>query len=812
MPQPDASPPTAAPPAPRHALAWAALVYAVLTLLLAYPALAGQFLVNDLSDQYIAGYPFREFAASWLRGGHGFPLWNPYQFGGMPYVAAMHGDIFYPTFLLRMVLPTDVAMTWGFIIHLFLAGLFTFVFLRGAGFGFFPAMIGGAAYMLGGQIASYASPGHDSKLFVSALLPLFLHALQRGIRDGGRWAWGLAAFAVGLAVLSPHPQLLQYFLLAGGAYALFLAFGSGDAERELGRLARPVAIRRLGFALGAVALGLLMGAIQYLPVFDYVDWSPRAGGAGWEHAISYSFPPEELINTYLPQFSGILENYGGRNGIHFHSEYLGVAVLLLAGAAFGRAAGVRRSFLWFWAGTLVVTLLWALGGFTPFYHLVYVLVPGTKFFRAPSTIYYIVTFSVAVLASIGAQRVLARQVGLRYLGAWVVFGLLMLLMAFGGGLTNLAASFSPPGREQLATLNQPNVVAGAARSLFVLLAATALIAAVRSGRLRAERAGWALVALVGLDLWSVERHYWRFSPPASELYASDPTIEYLRRQTEPGRVLPLSLGPPQSERRDPYMMRAGQYGLSNAGGLMVHEIRSLLGYHGNELGRYQELVGYAFGPEQLYAQLANPGLWRLLNLRFLLTDVPEPPFAGAQLVAGPARNAAGTMVYLFRLPGDNPAAWVAPVIVKGPDEGVLATLRDSRFDARTAALFDTAAAVQGAQVTTAPEAIDLPVTVTTYEPGRIAVRLDRPAPEGSALVVSENYYPGWRATADGREAVVGRADYSLMGVALPAGARQVELTFHSPPYERGKLITLFALAAAAALVGWGWFAERSRRV
>ena len=42
----------------------------------------------------------------------------------------MHGDIFYPTFLLRMVLPTDVAMTWGFIVHLFLAGLFTFGFLR----------------------------------------------------------------------------------------------------------------------------------------------------------------------------------------------------------------------------------------------------------------------------------------------------------------------------------------------------------------------------------------------------------------------------------------------------------------------------------------------------------------------------------------------------------------------------------------------------------------------------------------------------------------------------------------------------------
>ena len=77
------------------------------TLLLAYPALGGAFLLNPLSDQYKAGYAFREFAASRLRSGQGFPQWNPFMEGGLPYIAAMHGDIFYPTFLLRMLLPTD---------------------------------------------------------------------------------------------------------------------------------------------------------------------------------------------------------------------------------------------------------------------------------------------------------------------------------------------------------------------------------------------------------------------------------------------------------------------------------------------------------------------------------------------------------------------------------------------------------------------------------------------------------------------------------------------------------------------------------
>ncbi len=85
--------PAASLKGPPLEMLWAAVTYAVLTFTLAWPALAGKFLVGSNSDQYIAGYAFREFAASTLRATGHFPLWNPYLFGGMPFVAAMHGDI-----------------------------------------------------------------------------------------------------------------------------------------------------------------------------------------------------------------------------------------------------------------------------------------------------------------------------------------------------------------------------------------------------------------------------------------------------------------------------------------------------------------------------------------------------------------------------------------------------------------------------------------------------------------------------------------------------------------------------------------------
>ena len=130
-----------------------------------------------------------------------------------------------------MIMPTDIAMTWEFPIHLFLCGLFTYLFLRAWNFGFYGALVGGLAYMLGGSIAGYAGPGHDGKLFVSTMLPLALLLLTRGIRDGRIWAWGALAITIGLAVLSPHPQLLQYLLLTAGAFALYVAFATHPGQR-----------------------------------------------------------------------------------------------------------------------------------------------------------------------------------------------------------------------------------------------------------------------------------------------------------------------------------------------------------------------------------------------------------------------------------------------------------------------------------------------------------------------------------------------------------------------------------------------------
>lgn len=773
---------------PRTGLLWAALACAVAALALGYPALGGQFLVNPMSDQYIAGFAFRDFAVQQWRLTGAIPQWNPYLFGGMPYVAAMHGDIFYPTFWLRLLIGTDAGMTWGFISHLWLAGFGTFLFLRTSGLGFAASLVGALAYQLGGPIAAYASPGHDGKLFVSALLPFTLLLLTRGIRDARHWAWGALAIVIGLAVLSPHPQLLQYHLLVAGAWALMLAFGTAGIDRA-------TAIRRLGLALGAVVLGMAIGTIQYLPLSEYTPWSPRAGGRDYAYATSYSWPIEELINIYLPQFSGILERYWGRNGIHLHSEYLGAVVLLLAPLAFGMGGEARRGFRRFWLGVGIVALLWALGGSTPFFQIVYALVPGTKFFRAPSTMMFVFAFAVAVLAALGTERLLAGKVSHRYGIGWIVGAAAVALLATAGAFTGLARGLVvDPGLIDVVDANAANVTVGAWRSfLFVALAAGVIIALAR-GKATARQAGLALPIILAADLWSIEKQYWMFSEPAAKLFASDATIDYLKQVKEPTRVAVFAVPDANPVApHDPQLM---------GDGLMVHGIRSVTGYHGNELGRYQ-LLGKK---DEGYSARLNPSFWQLMNINYFLTNTDTLPIEGAVRVAGPVNNAAGTRVSLYKLASIQPFAWVAPVITKYPDDVVLQAASQPTFATYQVAILDTSAAVKTETITSLPAPLAITATTTEYRPGRFTVKLNAPAPAGSALVASENYYPGWTATVDGKPANVFRTNYVLMGVPLPQGATTVEFAFDNATYPKGRTITYAAvlLSLLLAAAGWAW--------
>jgi len=788
-------PDTSAPYEPRHPTLAASALLSAWILLLSIPLWAGKFLGGPYSDQYHSGYAFRFWLAeTWKRTGS-IPLWNPEMFGGFPFVGAMHGDIFYPTSLVRLVLPTGFAMGLGFVVHYVLAGLFVYLLLRLFRVTWAGAVTGGFAYQLSGVIGSYVQPGHDGKLFVTTLLPLTLIGLVLGIRDRRPWGYGIVALAVGLALLSPHAQMTYYLLIVSGLFALYLAFGEPDGRSTAQRLGA------LAAALGAVIVGFGIGMIQVLPFYEYLPFSPRSEGYyGWEGAISYAVPWAHVPEFFLSRFVGTTPEgtYWGPNPLKLHSEYLGLAAVALA--LFGAFDHPRRRLILWLSGIGALFLLVALGGATPFYRVWWAVMPFVKQTRAPGMALFAVALVVSMLAGFGVDRWL-RGRAQPWTMAWLFGGGIVVLLGVSGGfgvLADLLAQGAAPTAERIRealTAARPSITVGAFLSGLALLALGGLAYGAGRKKLPSAVLALAIPALVSADLWLNAREFWRYSEnPTQGVYARDEITDTLRTSPLPFRVMDLS-----DSGLDVYP----------GASLMAFDIPQLLGHHGNQLHAFNELMG---GKNQWRYLLTSRRLWDLFAVRYVLLpsgiDLSGqlPAYADLSrdfdtlLTRVPASSGVTADLLVRRV--DVPYARVVPAAVKVPDEQAIPNVADprSRLPLDRIVLLDTAAAVELEPVDSIPPPAAAAAVVEEWEPGRMRVRLDPAAAGGEYLVVSENYYPYWRAAVDGEPASVLRGDVSLITVPLSAGAREVTLEYHSPAYERGRLITLLSLVVVAGLL------------
>ena len=106
----------------------AVLALFFLSLFFFYDLLEKRFLLieRDLGPYFI---PPRFFWVESIKHGS-FPLWNPYQFSGQPFFANPQHGMLYPLNSLFFLFPFDMAFNAIIILHFFLGGLFTYLFLK----------------------------------------------------------------------------------------------------------------------------------------------------------------------------------------------------------------------------------------------------------------------------------------------------------------------------------------------------------------------------------------------------------------------------------------------------------------------------------------------------------------------------------------------------------------------------------------------------------------------------------------------------------------------------------------------------------
>jgi hypothetical protein len=755
-------------------------------------------------------YIMREFMATYIRSHGNVALWWPAILCGQPTVASFFADMFYPTLLLRLFLPVHVVWTWTFVIHHFLAGLGTYLFLRELKLAVIPAALGGIAYELAGSLITLAYAGHDGRLIGSALMPFALFFVHRGMTRRQFVWFALTGLVLALQLLSGHVQKVYYTGLMLFAWFLFMVIRSAVQEKSA-----TTVLRLSACFVVAVGLGVALSAIQYLPVLGNMPFASRGGERGYAYASSWSMPVIETFDLLTPKFSGGLDSYWSRNVFKLHSEYLGILPLLFAAIAVFRRWKDRN--VKFFTFSFAGAMLMAWGGNTPFYCIPYYTFPGVNKFRGPAMIFFLAAFSLVVLAGHGIDYVLRgeKEVDARKTTRTVlVFGavplaLLLLFAALKGPMMSLLAATTTPTAPKLEALagNYPGIVGGL---LFAVVFATLGILLVRlfnDHRLKpvAFAVGLAVVMILdiglSLNLWNESRGYIRGAPPPKEYFAPDEAVAFLKQDTSLYRVLPW------------------HYERSDDGILAYNGIQSVAGQMPNPLQVYQDFVGAGssvfFRPDRFL----NPNYMNLANIKYVIS-VPLPIdvsrydqqtrqtieqirsfFSQPQF----APVFAGQKYAIYENTTALPRAFLSPGFrVVSNKEELLSTLSRPDFDpARTVLLYKDPGFVPG------PDTVAGTAQVTKYDCDEVKVKVGLTAP--ALLVLSEDYHPDWKAYDNGKPVPVLRAFHTFRAVALEPGQHEVVFRYESRWYNLGSYLSGAALLFLVATIAAAYIVRRKPR-
>ncbi len=727
------------------------------------------------------------------------PVWNPFLFGGLPPVDAFHGDIFYlPTFILKELWPVQEIykpMGWGLVLHVYLAGLFAYTCARGFGLSRLASAFAGVSYMFSGYLISLVAPGHDGKMFVTALFPLAFHFLNRGMGTRQlKWFLGLG-LTIAFIILTPHPQMAYFSLWALGLFFLYrVVFMFKD---KIGVI--KITLSTAMFVL-AVVIGLFGSAIQMWPSYKYiVEFSPRAGEGsegrgGYEWATSWSMHWEEAIGQFIPLFHGVDDRkdeggYWGRNAFKDNTEYAGFFPFF-----FGILAVIlwRNRETWFLLGLGILALIYALGDTTPLFRIFYELVPNVKKMRAPSMIMFLFSFAFCMLAAYGIDalaRLRSEKKGATTasLNKWlmIIAGVITakaLLFTISGEsmmrvYTSIFYSGISPDNAQTMVGTLPTIKI----SLWLIAGLFWLVVWLIRGFTQGSFGRIALVIFTFaslVDLWRVD---FRFIEIAnfSQYFPGLPVVARFKLEEAPFRIMDLT-------RRS----------FSSKNYFAMSGVEQIVGYHGAQLKSFDEFVGGLAYKNLFSEQGLNLRTLQLTNTRYIVLDrgtaFPE---------ANGIRKFYDNEVAVYELPEVLPRAVVYHDYTIGArDQSDLDTLLNAAFPFRSRViLYD-----EPEYRPTAPPA-DANETIEIVERGmeKQVYKASLAAP--GILFISENYFPAWKVKVNGGDRKLHLANHTFRAVSLDAGVSEVEIYYDWPRFETGRSVTVFTfigslLALAACVV------------
>lgn len=705
-----------------------------------------------LVDQFLHLHPFSRFLHErWWAGR--MPLWNPLINCGVPFIASMQTAALFPIHLLLAPLDPFYASGWAAFLKLTLGGLFMLLYLRGLGARAAACAVSAAAFSLSGYMIVWLGHPHVN---VAMWIPLLLWLIDKGLDVPRHWV--LFAISCACMILGGHPPTIVQTGLFCFAYFVWRS-PSGMRYRDI------------GIFLSAAGAGALLAAPQLLPFFEYLG--EGSVGAASESLVRWktSRTPWTLIHYLQPYLAGgptvgfeglgSVLGYGGHENFNERTNYVGVVTLFLAAAAL-RYRKERR--VLFFGGAVLFSLA-AVLGFWPI-SWIFAWVPGLNQ-TSPARLSLFAGFSLSVLAGLGLDTLLQGKRPADYRR-------FALLCAGAAGLIVFAASLYVGVSGTARRLGAEHFVAVQA---FVAVAGLLVIACTATRYAAKSRVfmGGLCAVWVFLDMWAFARGYNPAVPP-SVYYPMPDAVRFLKRDPEMHRMTALgNVFPPNTN--------------------MVFGMQDVRGQDFMSVRRFEELATGRSGNFHFYSSAGTlPPTLASMNVKYVLTrSGSAPPRPGWEKVYSGDVDVFEAQPYTPR------AIVVSTHEVLGSREEVLARMARGDFDPRETVLFeDSPSASLHLASPGDVEDASASAKILLYEPDQVLVRAHLKQP--GYLVLLDTYYPGWKASAQGRPLPIMRADYNFRAVALPAGRFDVRFRYEPASFSLGVLLSF--CSAALLLAVW----------
>ncbi len=813
-----------------------------------------------LSDLVLENLVWKEFARSSISQGE-IPLWNPYLFSGVPFLAAGQHSALYPFSLLFLIMPLSQAYGWFTAVQLALAGVNMFVLLRVLGRSRAAGVLAGITYAFS---AFYVTSVVFSMIVAAAAwLPLLLAIVEKVVQkqaQKGAQPFRPVVYVVsgaiilGIQVLAGHIEITYYTLMVLGYYALWRLLGLG---RQL-RAWRPAAALAGWFLVMAVA-GLTLAAVQLLPLVELVTRSFREGSVDYQQVVQWAWPVRQVLTFVVPDLFGNPAHHGywdvwqrawmsptnslgepvaaifwGVKNYVEGANYVGILPLILAGIAGvhllrgGRAwrpappadaANTAPAASPPYASPLVfvvlalLSLAFAFG--TPLYALLFYGLPGYSQLHSAFRWVFPLTLSLAVLAAYGFD-VLPAAGSRRWAGRSglvLLLGAVVLTAALGFSLL-VPAPFVTLGDRVLASSDL-------ARSAFADGAAFWSYQAANLAKLALALAGAGVVLLAAgrpwgcrpLGTWgarwrvlaiaAVIADLWlvtgRFNPAVNDelLAFTPPAVTFLQQQASQDLGRVTTFESAETTKTLNANL-AWRYGLQDVRGYDSIIPRQYVDYMA-AIEPQGQLLYNRISPFYDPASLNDPRT-HLLGVRWVVSELAlDVP--GWSLVYDKE-------VKIYHNANALPRAFMASQAEVVPPDQVLARL--GQIDPRTTVLLDDPAARAPVKVSAASTvSATAPVTITSYRPNEILLDVDLDAP--GWLVLTDAYFPDWRAYVrpqggterDEQPLTVWRANGNFRTVYLDeAGPQTVRFKYAPRSFQLGLFTSFVAFIGLLLLVGW----------